>query len=75
MEELAALGGGVFHEVAKLEDLAGVYARVVEDLGTVYSLTFQPANKTRDGRWRAVRVRLPRHPAAVARGRSGYFAK
>ncbi|MCA1615865.1 MAG: VWA domain-containing protein [Acidobacteria bacterium] len=75
MEELAALGGGVFHEVAKLEDLAGVYARVVEDLGTVYSLTFQPANKTRDGRWRAVRVRLPRRPDAVARGRSGYFAK
>lgn len=75
MEELAALGGGVFHEVAKLEDLAGVYSRVVEDLGTVYSLTFQPANKTRDGRWRAVRVRLPRRPEAVARGRNGYYAK
>jgi VWFA-related protein len=75
MEELAALGGGVFHEVAKLEDLAGVYQRVVEDLGTVYSLTFQPANKTRDGRWRAVRVRLPRRPEAVARGRNGYYAK
>ena len=75
MEELAALGGGVFHEAAKLEDLAGIYARVVEDLGTVYSLTFQPANKTRDGRWRAVRVRLPRRPEAVARGRSGYYAK
>ncbi len=75
MEELAALGGGVFHEVAKLEDLAGVYGRVVEDLGTVYSITFQPANKTRDGRWRTVRVRLPRRPEAVARGRNGYYAK
>lgn len=75
MEELAALGGGVFYDVEKLDDLAGVYGRVVADLGTVYSLSYAPTNKARDGRWRAVRVRLPTRPEAVARGRSGYFAK
>jgi VWFA-related protein len=75
MEELAKVGGGLFYEVEKLEDLAGAYERVVQDLGTVYSLSYLPADKRRDGRGRAVRVRLPRRPEAVARGKSGYFAK
>lgn len=74
MKELAETGGGVFYDVENLEDLAGAYERVVEDLGTVYSLSYRPTNKARDGRWRAIRVRLPRHPQAVARGKRGYFA-
>lgn len=75
MEEFAAAGGGAFYEVEKLEDLAGAYERVVADLGTVYSLSYRPTNKQRDGRWRAIRVRLPRLADAVARGRRGYSAK
>jgi VWFA-related protein len=75
MKELADAGGGLFYEVEKLEDLAGAYERVVADLGTVYGLTYRPTNKRRDGAWRAIRVRLPRRPEAVARGRRGYFAK
>lgn len=75
MQQLAEAGGGVFYPVERLEDLAGTYDRVVADLGTLYSLAYKPTNKTRDGRWRTIRVRLPRHPAAVARGKRGYFAK
>jgi VWFA-related protein len=75
MQEFAVAGGGAFYEVEKLEDLAGAYERVVADLGTVYSLSYSPTNKQRDGRWRAIRVRLPRLADAVARGKRGYFAK
>ena len=75
MEKLAEAGGGLFYEVEKLEDLAGAYERVVADLGTVYGLTYRPTNKRRDGAWRAIKVRLPRRPEAVARGRRGYNAK
>jgi VWFA-related protein len=75
MGELAEAGGGLFYEVEKLEDLAGAYERVVADLGTVYSLSYRPTNKRRDGAWRAIHIRLPRRPDAVARGRRGYFAK
>lgn len=74
MNELADAGGGAFYEVERLEDLAGAYERVVADLGTVYSLSYHPTSKRRDGRWRAIRVRLPRLPSAVARGRRGYLA-
>jgi VWFA-related protein len=73
MEGLAEAGGGIFYEVEKLEDLADAYERVVADLGTVYSLSYRPTNKLRDGKWRAIRVAVAR-PNAVARGKRGYYA-
>jgi Ca-activated chloride channel family protein len=73
MEQLAEAGGGIFYEVEKLEDLAEAYEQVVTDLGTVYSLSYRPANKLRDGKWRAIRVAVAR-PNAVARGKRGYYA-
>ena len=74
MREMADAGGGIFYEVNRLEDLAGAYERVVADLGTVYSLAYEPTNKTRDGKWRAIRIRINR-TNAVARGKRGYYAK
>ncbi|HKO97757.1 MAG TPA: VWA domain-containing protein [Pyrinomonadaceae bacterium] len=73
MKQMADVGGGMFYEVERLSDLAGAYERVVADLGTVYSLAYRPSDKTRDGKWRAIRVSVER-PAAVARGKRGYFA-
>lgn len=73
MREVADAGGGAFYQVERLQDLAGVYERVVADLGTVYSLAYRPSNKARDGKWRAVRVSLDR-PSAAARGKHGYYA-
>jgi VWFA-related protein len=73
MKEMADMGGGLFYEVERLSDLAGAYERVVADLGTVYSLAYRPSDKTRDGKWRAIRVNIDR-PAAVARGKRGYYA-
>jgi Ca-activated chloride channel homolog len=73
MKAMADYGGGVFYEVERLEDLAGAYERVVADLGTVYSLAYRPSDKTRDGKWRAIKVNVAR-PSAVARGKRGYYA-
>src|SRR6202171_3657994 len=73
MKEFAEAGGGVFYEVDQLEDLAGAYERVVADLGTKYSLAHRPVNKTRDGKWRSIRVTVDRS-YAVARGKHGYYA-
>lgn len=74
MKEMADTGGGVFYEVERLEDLAGAYERVVADLGTVYSLAYRPSDKTRDGKWRAIRVSVVSRPGAIARGKRGYYA-
>jgi VWFA-related protein len=75
MKETADIGGGIFYEVERLEDLAGAYERVVADLGTVYSLAYRPSDKTRDGKWRAIRVNVVTRPSAIARGKRGYYAK
>lgn len=72
-KELAETGGGVFYEVGRLEDLAGAYEKVVADLGTVYSLAYRPSDKTRDGKWRTIKVNVAR-PSAIARGKRGYYA-
>ena len=73
MKEIADEGGGAFYESKRLEDLAGAYDRVVADLGTLYTLSYRPTNKLRDGSWRAIRVTVSRQ-GAVARGKRGYFA-
>ena len=74
MKEIADTGVGVFNEVERLEDMAGAYERVVADLGTVYSLAYRPSDKTRDGKWRAIRVNVVSRPSAIARGKRGYYA-
>ena len=74
MKELADAGGGAFYECEKLSDLAGAYDRVVADLGTLYTLSYRPTNKVRDGSWRTIRVNVNR-ANTVARGKRGYFAK
>jgi len=73
MKEMADTGGGVFYEVERLTDLAGAYEQVVADLGTMYSLAYQPSNSSRDGRWRAIRINVNR-ANAVPRGKRGYYA-
>lgn len=73
MKEMADVGGGVFYEVERLTDLAGAYEQVVADLGTMYSLAYRPSNSTRDGRWRAIRIKVDRNNA-VPRGKRGYYA-
>ncbi|HEV7904190.1 MAG TPA: hypothetical protein VGO96_10140, partial [Pyrinomonadaceae bacterium] len=70
--DLSEAGSGLFYEVEKLEDLAGIYEKVIGDLGTVYSLSYNPTNKGRDGRLRQVRLRLPNKPGAVARTKQSY---
>ena len=41
----------------------------------VYTLSYRPTNKVRDGSWRTIRVNVNR-PNSVARGKNGgYYAE
>jgi VWFA-related protein len=73
--ELAEVGGGLLYEVEKLEDLEETYAKVVEDLGTVYTLSYHASNKVRDGNWRQVSITVPTFPNVTIRGKRGYYAR
>jgi VWFA-related protein len=72
---LADESGGLYYKAKRLEDLNGVYAQVIEDLGKVYSLGYKPSNDRRDGLWREVKIRLRERPDLSARARPGYYAK
>jgi hypothetical protein len=52
-----------------------VYEQVINDLGKVYSLGYNPTNATRDGSWRSVQVSIISRPDLVARTRPGYYAQ
>jgi VWFA-related protein len=72
---IASACGTPMYRAAKLADLENVYAQVVRDLSTVYSIGYRPSNKTLDGKWRSVEVRLVQRPDLFARSKRGYYAK
>lgn len=72
---IAAACATPMYRAAKLADLDKVYSQVVRDLSTVYSIGYRPSNKTLDGKWRSVEVRLVEHPDLLARTKRGYYAK
>jgi VWFA-related protein len=75
LAQIASASGTTMYRAAKLEDLDELYAQVIRDLGTVYSIGYRPTNRTLDGKWRAVDVQLPGRPTLKARTKRGYFAK
>ena len=75
LTELAGESGSLLYRARKVEDLNGVYEQVMRDLGTVYSIGYQPKNKPRDGSWRNVSVRLVNRPDLSARSKRGYYAR
>ena len=49
------------------------FAAIAEELGHQYTLVYRPLNRARDGRWRAIQIKLPR-PNTTVRTRKGYRA-
>src|SRR5438105_3157898 len=55
---LAAESGNTVYRAAKLKDLNKVYAQVIRDLSTVYSIGYRPASRGHDGVWHTVTLQL-----------------
>ncbi len=73
--QIANVCGTPMYRAARLEDLESVYAQVVRDLSTVYSIGYRPTNKSPDGKWRSVEVHLIKRTDIFARTKRGYYAK
>ncbi len=75
MNELARASGGRNFAAADLRDARAAFAQVAEEIGTQYSLGYYPTNKTRDGRFRAIKVEVKGVTGgAQVRAREGYYA-
>ncbi len=75
MNDLAKDSGGRNFIANSLQDARAAFARVATEIGTQYSLGYYPTNKSRDGKFRAIRVELRGlNDKAQVRAREGYFA-
>jgi Ca-activated chloride channel homolog len=73
--QIASACGTTLYRAAQLSDLDLVYARVIRDLSTVYSIGYRSSNRTLDGKWRSVEVKLPGKPELLARTKRGYLTQ
>jgi Ca-activated chloride channel family protein len=72
LRQLAEQTGGRPFFPTRIEDLAGAYAQIADELANQYVVGFVSKNTRRDGAWRKLTVRVDRE-ATTARTRLGYF--
>jgi VWFA-related protein len=75
LAQIANVCGTPMYKAARLSDLDAVYAQVVRDLSTVYSIGYSPTNRSLDGKWRSLEVLLTKRGDLFARTKRGYYAK
>jgi VWFA-related protein len=77
MNDLSRVLGGKTFPTSDLRDARAAFAQVAAEIGTQYSLGYYSTNKTRDGRFRAIRVEVRGVGGVGApqvRAREGYYA-
>lgn len=72
---IADHSAGKMYTARKLDDLGGIYDRVLKDVGTVYTLGFSPDIQPGEGRWHTLRVETPSHPSLELKHRPGYLIR
>jgi Ca-activated chloride channel family protein len=73
LRRLAEKSGGRYVDQPGGQDLRDAFGSIVEELGHQYTIAYRPANRAKDGKWRAVDVKLAR-PDVTVRTRKGYRA-
>lgn len=73
LKNFAEKSGGKFIAVSGGIALRQAFAEIVGELGSQYTLTYSPTNIAKDGKWRAIEVRVSR-PNLIIRTRKGYNA-
>jgi Ca-activated chloride channel family protein len=73
LKNLAEKSGGRYVASPGGQELRDAFAAIAEELGHQYTLGYRPTNRARDGRWRAIQMRLSK-PDVTVRTRKGYRA-
>lgn len=66
--------GGRHFVPNSISELDGVYAKIAEELRSLYTLGYISSNPRRDGKWRRIAVRIPAREDLRARSKLGYYA-
>lgn len=73
LKSFAEKTGGRFIATPGGEAMRSAFKSIVAELGAQYTLGYNPSNTKKDGKWRAVELRISR-PNLVIRTRKGYNA-
>jgi Ca-activated chloride channel family protein len=71
--ELAELTGGKVVDAQQLQDLRPAFEEIAKELSSQYSIGYYSTNKSHDGKFRRVEVRL-RQRNLITRTKKGYYA-
>ena len=74
LKNLAEKSGGTFIATPGGAAMRDAFEKIVQDLGVQYTIGYSPANTKKDGKWRAVELRVER-PNLFIRTRKGYTAE
>ncbi|MFQ3590786.1 MAG: VWA domain-containing protein, partial [Chloracidobacterium sp.] len=72
LQQVADASGATLYLASRVEDLTGVYQKVIAELRTVYGLAYYPSSTEHNNQWRRVKV-VARRPGVVVRTRRGYY--
>jgi len=73
LKNFAEKSGGTFIPTAGGAAMRSAFKTIVAELGTQYTLGYQPSNTNKDGKWRAIEIKVAR-PNLNIRTRKGYNA-
>ncbi len=74
LKNFAEKSGGIFIPTAGGVAMREAFKNIVGELGVQYTLTYQPTNTKKDGKWRAIEIRVAK-PNLIIRTRKGYNAQ
>lgn len=72
MRQLAWLTGGRSYQIEGIDDLAGTFRQVADELGRQYALSYYPKTEGKKGERRQIQVKVHR-PGMVVRARNSYI--
>jgi Ca-activated chloride channel family protein len=73
LKNFAEKSGGLFVSASGGVAMRQAFKNIVEELGVQYTLGYQPSNSKKDGKWRAIEMKVAR-PNLNLRTRKGYHA-
>jgi Ca-activated chloride channel family protein len=73
LKDFASKTGGRFVATPGGQAMREAFKHICEELGQQYTITYDPSNPKKDGKWRSIEVRITR-PNLTIRTRKGYNA-
>lgn len=74
LKNFAEKSGGRFVAVAGGAEMRDAFKKIIEELGVQYTIGYQSSNQARDGKWRAIEIKVNSKNAVNTRARKGYNA-